>query len=482
MRALEKRLGLSGLNYRAEEKIKLMQDRIAHAKATIDTSAPRGWAEKHDISGHVSPSKAKVAARERAELISLDNMLLARRIFNIMEAPSAISEIINDTRHLDVHPGTMNYKARVEESEIIHRDNLIMAQRLGNIKPYYGYEDLNANRGMLQHKHNARKSTKNKKVSKKATDGSLSARGPEQSPNQHQAPSGSQSARGASSTPKGVLLRSFKMQNDMRIDVVVLKEPLRDQYGILGKCAADGKRYEAFFSSEEISTLVDGDLLVTNPEKPEVWKVLLKKVELKCVDQFRTGAAIAEELLSAVRNEELTSKSPTKPKDSRPTSRAGGRAGKANSKKPVTPVVAAMGEASEKVSRKPQNADDADNNRNQDEHAAATKLQALQRAKKAKQETEKLRAEKHQTTHKGGEKVADNNRNQDEHAAATKLQALQRAKKAKQEVAQMRTITQNSETITPLIDGKSDVQTKKSPVAPSAPRQAAGRPVKKPTK
>ena len=49
--------------------------------------------------GHTSPSKAKVAARERAELIALDNMLLARRIFDIMDAPAQLALEINDTRH-----------------------------------------------------------------------------------------------------------------------------------------------------------------------------------------------------------------------------------------------------------------------------------------------------------------------------------------------------------------------------------------------
>ena len=73
-----------------------------------------------------------------------------------MEAPSQIGEIINDTRHLDVHPGTMNYKHRVEESQKIHTDNLIMANRLVNIKPVYGYSDLHANRGMLADKQSSK--------------------------------------------------------------------------------------------------------------------------------------------------------------------------------------------------------------------------------------------------------------------------------------------------------------------------------------
>ena len=47
----------------------------------------------------------------------------------------------------------MNFKARLLENERIHKRNLEFAHRLENIEPVYGYDDLNANRGMLAHKH-----------------------------------------------------------------------------------------------------------------------------------------------------------------------------------------------------------------------------------------------------------------------------------------------------------------------------------------
>lgn len=53
-----------------------------------------------------------------------------------------ISSFINDTRHLDSHPGTMNFRHRLEAAQLIHKRNLEMANRLERIAPVYGYEDL----------------------------------------------------------------------------------------------------------------------------------------------------------------------------------------------------------------------------------------------------------------------------------------------------------------------------------------------------
>lgn len=455
----------------ADEKIALMQERVAKAKATIDTSAPRGWAEKHSADGSSSPSKAKVSARERSELIALDNMLLARRIFNIMEAPSAISEIINDTRHLDVHPGTMNYKHRVEESDIIHRDNLIIANRLHNIKPYYGYSDLNANRGMLGDKHKAkgRKEKPKKPAAKQAQGeappvsqskgGSLSARGPAppRSQNQSQPVSGSQSARGASTggssaksvLPKGVLLRSHKMQDGKRIELIVVKAPQQDKYGVLGKWETAGLCYESSFTSEEVSTLVDGDLLVTNIEKPEVWEALFAKVTLGKEPSFSEAYAAvpAAALLNAAIAQQAAKKAqlqaPAKPKGNRPTSGAGGRAGKAKTgkdgKKLDASAAAAAAAAEKAAAAHKQIAVDIGDSA--EVHGAATKLQAVQRAKKAKAHAEQLRVHKKAVAERQEEqrRVAEDIGNSAEvHGAASKLQALQRAKKAKAHAEQLR--------------------------------------------
>ena len=49
--------------------------------------------------------------------------MLAEKIFNIMEGTSDITEHVNDTRHIDGHPGTMNFKQRLCEAQRIHERN-----------------------------------------------------------------------------------------------------------------------------------------------------------------------------------------------------------------------------------------------------------------------------------------------------------------------------------------------------------------------
>ena len=339
-------------------------------------------------------------------------MILARRIFNIMEAPSQIGEIINDTRHLDVHPGTMNYKHRVEESQKIHTDNLIMANRLVNIKPVYGYTDLHANRGMLADKQSSKTGTvsisgtpkpqiKSKYGSSSAVptlDGSLSARGPSRCPKLVSPRSGSQSAREASDSDKdllkAIIMRSFLVQDGSRIEVIVVKEALRDQYGILGKCASDSQLYEIVLSSEEVSTLVDGDLLVTSIEKPEVWEVVLTKVVLVRVDTFSSIFAHAKPDVTldlTVEKMSAAAQVPSKPKSTRPTSRTGGRGTKSGTKAPKAKKIS-PNQLTEAEAEKKKVAEEIGDSA--EVHGAAAKLQAAQRAKKAKAETEKRRSAK----------------------------------------------------------------------------------------
>ena len=113
-------------------------------------------------------------------MIALDNMLLAKRIFKIMDSPAPISSIINDTRHLQVGHTSMNFRSRLEETQRIHKRNLEFAERLEKVEPVYGYDDLHANRGMLEgrHKSNKKKTKRGKKdgTDDTATDGFLTAR------------------------------------------------------------------------------------------------------------------------------------------------------------------------------------------------------------------------------------------------------------------------------------------------------------------
>ena len=371
-------MGLSGLNYRAEEKVRHFQERVASTKSSVDCRPPRSWAEKK--SGHVSPSKKKVAKRERDSVIALDNMLLARRIFDIMEAPGTISSEINDTRHLDVHPGTMNFKSRIEESEKIHHTNMVIAERLAKITPFYGYDDLNANRGMLGQKHadsNTNVHTKKDGTSKmhrseNENDGSLTYRSEGGSSYVQSSPvkdSGPHSARGLENASGAslFLLQSFKIQDGQRIELVILKEPFRDNYTIFGKMNSDGQKYEISFTSEEVCNIVDGDLLVTSIESGEVWEVLLLKTTLPKIKSYSetynrlklkidsylepsspTSHASAFQSPNAAKEAKkargpaggvatahvpgsvagTAAKSPAKPKNQKPSSRPGGRAGK----------------------------------------------------------------------------------------------------------------------------------------------------------
>ncbi len=80
--------------------------------------------------------------QEVKERVAKDNLQLAKRIFKIMENPGMINNFINDTRHLDAHPGTMNFRHRLEIAQLIHKRNLAMANRLERITPVYGYNDL----------------------------------------------------------------------------------------------------------------------------------------------------------------------------------------------------------------------------------------------------------------------------------------------------------------------------------------------------
>ena len=96
------------------------KERIANVKSCVDSNPPRSLVEK-EAKGGLSPSKKHVSAKERADVIALDNMLLAKRIFKIMDAPAPISSVINDTRHLQLGVTSMNFRSRLEETQRIHK-------------------------------------------------------------------------------------------------------------------------------------------------------------------------------------------------------------------------------------------------------------------------------------------------------------------------------------------------------------------------
>jgi len=328
MRALEKYLGLSGLNYNAEKKVEIFKQRVAKAKSCVDTSTPRTWKERQNM----SPGKRHTTKVERNRMIALDNMLLARRIFNIMEAPGAIHDVIADTRHLDAHAGTMNFQARLEEAQRIHRHNQIIATRLDNVKGVLTKEDVNndCHFNPLQQKVESkrRKMKKMAKLQKNREppqwdDTPINTHRSENGESGRalfpgrkilQSNNGSQSARRAediqtdqtSSTsmqqpvqPIKILLEYTKIQAGRVLDIAVVKEPFKDRYAVFGIDMDGGQRYELRLTSEDVTSILDGDILVTSLDSLEVWVALLNKITLDPVAEFTklTTTETAEDII-----------------------------------------------------------------------------------------------------------------------------------------------------------------------------------------
>ena len=398
-----KYLGLTDLNYNEDKKLKHHHDLIKAATNRVDSGPPRGYTDSRNQS--TSPGKRHVLGKERNDLIAKDNLLLARRIFNIMEAPGLISDGISDTRHLDAHPGTMNFKARLEEAQRIHHHNMSIAARLDNVKPYYDKSDLFV---VL----NTRKKIKRAKKSRILDADVNNNNGDDDNPNTNSnnnakndgslthrsdttgKTSGSKSARlkigfnpkgqghplsarkaeeGGKAKPQNVLLEYTKIQDGRILDVAVIKEPFRDRYAIFGIDIDDAQRYELRLSSEEVSNILDGDILVTSVDNIEVWMALLNKVKLTRVDAFAKlptsdspedvilsnnsnvgnaggGSSSSSSSSSSTNTNKAAPQSPTKPTSNRPTTRPGGRGGSGSAGGVVTVTAAAHPQTASRAS------------------------------------------------------------------------------------------------------------------------------------
>ena len=53
-----------------------------------------------------------------------------------------MTNILREKRVGDLHPGTINFNARLEEAQRIHKDNMLLAARLDKMQPYYKRENL----------------------------------------------------------------------------------------------------------------------------------------------------------------------------------------------------------------------------------------------------------------------------------------------------------------------------------------------------
>lgn len=264
-------------------RMKEHHKRIKNAQPVLKVS-PRGEGKKVSPRA-LSPNKC---VEERQGNIAKNNMILARRIFDIMEGPGIISNLMENSV-TENHPGTINFSHRLQEAKRIHRENLVMASRLDTVKAYYDGSNL---RTLTTAKKSRKKkpkfgcesTTKKKKNNNPATAGGRVVLGKNALDISQDFNAGSQSED--SKRPRNVLLEYTKIQKGRVLDVAVIKEPFRDSYSIFGIDIDNGQRYELRLSSEEVSSILEGDILVTSVDNVEVWMALLNKVELQPVEAF----------------------------------------------------------------------------------------------------------------------------------------------------------------------------------------------------
>jgi hypothetical protein len=240
-----------------------------------------------------SPIKKVLQSQAVKDRITKDNLLLAKRIFAIMEGPGFVSEMMTHYDHLDRHPGTLNFDHRLAEAKRIHRENVAFASRLDTMQPYYHSRFDNDVVLKIRRKQLLRKKRRGKSPFSKGLRAALEKSQEGQNDNDENdsepqviegAPRTSTSA--SSQRKQHVLLEYTKSQGNRVLDVAVVKEPFRDRYIIFGIDIDDGQRFELQLTSEDVSSIVDGDLLVTSVDHLEVWMALLRKVDLKPVTAF----------------------------------------------------------------------------------------------------------------------------------------------------------------------------------------------------
>lgn len=273
-----------------------------------------------------------------------ENLQLAQKIFNIMEGEGEITQMVNDTRHIDNHPGTMNFRLRLHEAQEVHARNMLLASRLDSVKPYYRASDIRVVRPIRKLKSRKRRTPRRGRFAKEFEYAINSEHFPEQSSTPRSeskatyskafkfkevensgslsartSGEGVSSARAGNSRPKNILLEYTKIQEGRVLDVAVLKEPFRDRYAIFGIDVDDGQRYELRLTSDDVSNILDGDILVTSVDNIEVWMALLNKVALRKVSQFSVISGADSKERSVARSYDSMPKSEAhKHEDNRP--------------------------------------------------------------------------------------------------------------------------------------------------------------------
>ena len=256
------------------------QKRVKNARPVIKISSPRD----RKLSPRAgSPQKGK---GYRQDEIAKNNMAIARRIFEIMVGPGIVSNLMESSM-ADHHPGTINFSHRLAEAKRIHHENMVIASRLDSVKAYY---DTTSIRVLTTAKKNRHKKLRGISTSKRSRNVDASASGRvvlgknalKITPDFN----GEIRSEGQSKRPRNVLLEYTKIQKGCVLDVAVIKEPFRDSYSIFGIDIDSGQRYELRLTSEEVSSILEGDLLVTSVDNIEVWMALLNKIELRPVEAF----------------------------------------------------------------------------------------------------------------------------------------------------------------------------------------------------
>jgi hypothetical protein len=227
-----------------------------------------------------------------------------------MEGTSALTEQINDTRHLDNHPGTMNFKQRLHEAQRIHERNMLLASRLDAVQPYYKVADLftthyGGKTLSSQKKQNAKpKFMPELEYSLQMTDclpltevdneddkiGRMGYYEDFKFTDHYKEKMRTKNKVGKDTTlprPRNLLLEYSKIQDNRILDAAVVKEPFQDRYIIFGMDVENGQRYELKLNSEDVSNILEGDILVTSVDSVEVWMALLNKVQLQPVETFQ---------------------------------------------------------------------------------------------------------------------------------------------------------------------------------------------------
>ena len=300
MKALQKNAPFGENTFGIQKSYKVHKHRVKNMRKCIDNETPKSFVGH---AGPRSPNRKVVAKQMAEENLRRENFLLAQRIFKIMQGESEITQTINDNEHIENHPGTMNFRRRLEEAQRIHHKNLMFAIRMQSIQPYYRHTDLSIVHATKSPDSPNSKSKHQKKtkfmkefeyslqVAEEQTSSIEETAGPFQSfageeGNQSSPQKGDTHGFSSTKRPRTILLQYTKGQDNRILDVVVLKEPFRDRYAIFGLDVDDGQRYELRLTSEDVSNILDGDILVTSVDNVEVWMALLNKVRLKPVATF----------------------------------------------------------------------------------------------------------------------------------------------------------------------------------------------------